>query len=416
MRPRSSIMAQSILSVFVILLGVLASVLYSPVQRVLSVFGVYRNATLTSSAHHIYTIPDTVQCEDVHYYAPGNVLFAACEDSVLPRFRWFPPLVLLDGPADSTGSIHVINPQTSVSSRLEFGNFAGPFITHGIDVIQDPEQSEAVYIFAVNHLANPEYKPNTKIPKARSQIEIFHHALGTSTTLHVRSVRHPLVTTPNDLYAISPRSFYVTNDHYYREGLLRNLEALPNVKWSDVIHVQLDQLTTADATAGVNATVALPGLHACNGLGHGQNPEDVIVASVTGGIVWRTRASEEDPRKLSILEETAVDSAIDNPSYYDDPYKTVDNDASGYVLAGLRRVIDLPKTHADPNATEGVIVWHVRQDGSTRVLFEDDGSNIRSASAAVLVPLEPTNGGSKEATLFVTGFLSNGMISVKVEP
>ncbi|KAL2836782.1 hypothetical protein BJY01DRAFT_238131 [Aspergillus pseudoustus] len=384
-------------------------------DRVLTVFGVYRNATLTSPAQNIYTIPDTLQCEDIHYYAPGDVLFAACEDSVLQRFRWFPPLVMLDGPADSTGSIHVINPQTLVSSRLEFENFPGPFITHGMDVIQDPELPEAVYVFAVNHLANPKYRPGTETPKARSQIEIFHHVLGMSTTRHVRSVRHPLVTTPNDLYAITPRSFYVTNDHYYREGPMRQLESLPFVKWTDVTHVQLDQLTAMDATAGVNATVALPKLHGCNGLGHGQSPEDVLVASVTGGVVWRTRANENNPPTLSILEETAVDSAIDNPSYYEDPYKTTDNDASGYVLAGLRRVIDLPKTYTDPNATEGVIVWHARNDGSTRVLFEDDGSTIRSASAAVLVPIEPTKGGPKEATLFVTGFLSKSIVALKVQ-
>ncbi|KAL3446772.1 serum paraoxonase/arylesterase family protein [Aspergillus insuetus] len=408
-------MAHSVLTLFVTLLAVLASVLYSPVQRVLTVFGVYRNASLTSSAQNIFTIPDTLQCEDVHYYAPGNILFAACEDSVLQRFQWFPPLVMLDGPADSTGSIHVIDPQTLVTSRLTFENFQGPFITHGIDVIQDPDQPDAVYIFAVNHLANPDYTPNTGTPKARSQIEIFRHVLGTSTTRHVRSVRHPLVTTPNDIYAINPNSFYVTNDHYYREGLMRQLEALPFSKWTDVLHVQLGQLTAIDATTGVNTTVALPKLHGCNGLGRGRVPEDVIVASVTGGVIWRTRANEDNPRTLSILEEITVDSAIDNPSHYDDPYKTGDNDASGYVLAGLRRAIDLPKTHTDPNATEGVIVWHVREDGSTRVIFEDDGTNIRSASAAVLVPIEPAKGGLKEARLFVTGFLSNSMVALKVQ-
>ncbi|KAJ0417170.1 hypothetical protein BJY00DRAFT_316128 [Aspergillus carlsbadensis] len=407
-------MAQSVFSVFVILLAVLASVLYSPVQRVLTVFGVYRNASL-ASAQNIYAIPDTLQCEDLHYYVPGNVLFAACEDSVLQRFRWFPPLVMLDGPANSTGSIHVIDPQTLVSSRLTFENFQGPFITHGIDVIQDPGQLDAVYIFAVNHPVNPEYTPDTDSPKARSQIEIFRHVLGASTARHVRSVRHPLITTPNDIYALDPHSFYVTNDHYYREGLMRQLEVLPVIKWTDVLHVQLDQLTTIDATAGVNATVALPKLHACNGLGHGQVPEDVLVTSVTGGLVWRTRANENNPRTLSILEEIAVDSIVDNPSYYDDPYKLEGDDASGYVLAGLRRAIDLPKTHTDPNATEGVIVWHVRHDGSTRVIFEDDGTSIRSASAAVLVPIEPAKGGPKEARLFVTGFLSNAMVALNVQ-
>ncbi|KAL4995683.1 hypothetical protein BDV10DRAFT_126119 [Aspergillus recurvatus] len=50
-----------------------------------------------------------------------------------------------------------------------------------------------------------------------------------------------------------------------------------------------------------------------------------------------------------------------------------------------------------------------------RVIFEDDGSNIRSASAAVLVPIEPDKGASKEAMLFVTGFISRGIITVKAD-
>lgn len=312
--------------------------------------------------------------------------------------------------------------KTLKSSRLAFENFPGSFVTHGIDVVQDPDRSDAVYIFAVNHLGNPEYQPDTDIHKARSQIEVFHHVLKTSTVRHVRSVRHPLVKAPNDLYATGPYSFYVTNDHYYLGGYMRLVENfVPWIKWTNVVHVQLDRLTASDEIAGVNATVALPNLWAANGLGHGKSDEEILVTSVLGGTMWRTQASNDHSRTLSIRDDISVDSIIDNPSYYEDPYRTVDDDASGYVLAGLRRAIDLPKTHHDPTATEGVIVWYIRRskDGTgweKRVIFEDDGSSIRSASAAVLVPINPAKGATqKEAWLFVTGFVSNNVIAVKVQ-
>ncbi|BCS23242.1 serum paraoxonase/arylesterase family protein [Aspergillus puulaauensis] len=415
-------MAISMFSLFLVLVAAAGPLLYNAVRHHLTVLGVYRSPTFVSSNQGIHKIPDTLQCEDIHYYTPGNLIFAACEDSVLPRFQWFPPLDHLDKPPETPGSIHIIDPQTLKSSRLTFENFPGSFVTHGIDVIQDPDRSDAVYIFTVNHLGNPDYQADTGVHKARSQIEVFHHILKTSTVRHVRSVRHPLVKAPNDLYATDPYSFYVTNDHYYLGGYMRLLENfVPWIKWTNVVHVQLDRITTSDETAGVNATVALPNLWAANGLGHGQSDEEILVTSVLGGTMWRTQASNDHSRTLSIQDDISVDSIIDNPSYYDDPYRTVDDDASGYVLAGLRRAIDLPKTHHDSTATEGVIVWYVRRskDGTgweKRVIFEDDGSSIRSASAAVLVPIKPAKGAAqKEAWLFVTGFVSNNVIAIKVQ-
>ncbi|KAL2823513.1 hypothetical protein BDW59DRAFT_163293 [Aspergillus cavernicola] len=415
-------MAFSLFPLSLILLAVLGPMIYNAIRHELTVVGIYRSRTFTSSAQGIHTIPDTLQCEDIHYYAPNNRIFAACEDSFLPRFRWFPPLVHLDVPPTSTGSIHVIDPRRMSSFRLTFENFPGPFVTHGIDVIPDPDRPNAVYIFAVNHLANPEHHPATRAPKARSQIEVFHHILNANTVRHVRSVRHPLVTTPNDIYATSPLSFYVTNDHRYREGLMRQIEDIvPWTKWTNVIYVELDQLNVSDEVADVHATVALPRMHNCNGLGHGQSTDEILVTSAIGGKLWRARMNNDDDanRTLTILDEIPVDSTIDNPSYYEDPYRTAHDDASGYVLAGLRRAIDVPNTARDPTATEGVIVWYVRRkEDSTgwekRVIFEDDGTNIRFASAALLVPIKPARN-LKEAWLFITGVMSNSVITVKVE-
>lgn len=304
------------------------------------------------------------------------------------------------------------------SSRLEFENFKGPFVTHGIDVIEDPKQADAVYIFAVNHLVNPDYgvaEGADDIPKARSQIELFHHVLESKTVQHVRSIWHPLIETPNDVYADSPNSVYITNDHFYRDGHMRLVESLwPSAKWTTVIHVQLTDLKATDS-AGLDASVAHSGLWNNNGLGHGRTEDEIVISSAMGGELY---VSTRHPNHtISIKSTIPFDTVTDNPSFFADPYRTDTDDASGYVVAGVSQGIYLAKSAKDPDATEASQVWYARPKGDgweKKLLFEDDGSRIRSASAAVLVPMEPEQG-QKKAWLFVTGFLSEKMIAVKVD-
>mgnify|MGYP002718703634 FL=1 len=306
------------------------------------------------------------------------------------------------------------------STRLAFENFQGPFVTHGIDVIEDPEQSDAVYIYAVNHMPNPahfEAGEPKDIPKAQSQIELFHHTINSKSIRHVRSISHPLIKTPNDIYAISPVSFYVTNDHFYREGPMRLIEDVWRpAKWSDIIHVRIADLSK---DAPIEASVALTGLWNNNGLGRGRTDKEVIISSAMGGEIFLATRHESN-HSISIDTSIAFASSLaDNPSYYDDPYRTDSHDASGYLVAGVSQAIHLLANAKDPNALDAVQVWYTTLNSSTgvwekKVLFEDDGTRIRTASAAVLVPIEPKDG-KKLAWLFVTGFMSESMVAVQVE-
>lgn len=93
------------------------------------------------------------------------------------------------------------------------------------------------------------------------------------------------------------------------------------------------------------------------------------------------------------------------------------------MIAGVSQGFYLPQTGRDPDALDAVQVWYAKPGSGEeawekRLLFEDDGRRIRSASAAVLVPVEREEGGKdgvKKAWLFVTGFLSESMIAVQVE-
>jgi len=108
-------MASTLVPVLVVGLAVLASVLYGPVQHSLTVFGVFRSLNSTPVAQGDFvSIPDTVHCEDLHYYEPAHLFFTACEDSAATRGIWFPPLGIFTAPEKiAGGSLHVVDPEVS---------------------------------------------------------------------------------------------------------------------------------------------------------------------------------------------------------------------------------------------------------------------------------------------------------------
>ncbi|KAH7113952.1 hypothetical protein B0J13DRAFT_573982 [Dactylonectria estremocensis] len=425
--------------------------LYGPLAyRHLTVLGVLRRMKQTPLANpgDIAIIQDTIHCEDLHYHQLSQSIFTACEDTVTTRFSWFPPVAVLDDPAivdETQGSIHVISLETLKSRRLNLKGFNSPFVTHGIDVIADPASVDesAVFIFAVNHVPNTQHIKtqtcttdgsvrDTHHQKSDSRVEIFHHILGSDSAHHIRTIRHSLITTPNDIIAVGPTNFFVTNDHYYREGLMRQVEDLYfGAKWSNIIHIQLDNNMGAEPGigAGINASVALSRLHNNNGLGRGPLFNELLIGSAVSGRLHIAQLPGDAGREIEIVESIDMDSTIDNPTYFSDPFANSTYDASGYVVGGFARAIDIPRNVRDPLGKDGVMIWHVKRKQQTngamnepangrwekRLLFEDDGERIRSASTALLVAIDPQlENGDRKAWLFLTGPWSENMISVKV--
>ena len=193
--------------------------------------------------------------------------------------------------------------------------------------------------------------------------------------------------------------------------------------WSDVVHVD----TSSSASRTPNVTVVYSGLHNPNGLGHGRNESELLIVSAASGLLHLASVDSKDSggKKLRIEETVQLPSCIDNPSYYSDPYASAPgapDDASGYVLAGLAQSNKLPANRLDPDALDPVVVWLVQpgKEGKwrTRAIFQDDGKIIRTGSAAVLVGIDPEENkksGRKQALLFVTGFMSVGIVATKVD-
>jgi hypothetical protein len=331
-----------------------------------------------------------------------------------------------------------VDPTTFETTVLKLNGHTTGMVTHGIDLFNDPDDSSILWIFVVNHLPEPDHwfrKPATSSALETAQIDVFKHVLGSSEADYIRSVRHPLIKTPNDVLATSPTSFYVSNDHINLPGLLRTLEDLGEqhtAPSTTVIHVDFGAPDGQDAFANVNATIALSKIHNSNGLARSSplHPSEITIADAAGGVLTRVRRNLDPTasRELQILERIQLDSTIDNPSYYTDPWATPSNNASGYLVPGLLIAAKLADDFAHLERPVPSCVWHVRANGAEidfegkgnvwekRLVFADDGRQLRSASGNVLVGIDPkTNGGRKQGWLFVTGFGSGSIVAAKID-
>jgi hypothetical protein len=92
-----------------------------------------------------------------------------------------------------------------------------------------------------------------------SQVEVFRHILGTSIIQHIRSINHPLVSTPSNLVASSPLSFFITNGHADTADVSSTLSAGYDdaSRWSSVLHVEIGNLeATANPSRSVTTSIA----------------------------------------------------------------------------------------------------------------------------------------------------------------
>lgn len=253
--------------------------------------------------------------------------------------------------------------------------------------------------------------------------------------------------TPNDIFAESPTSFFVTNDYYYTEGLLRTIETVFSMAgWTNVVHVRLENPGSAEDgdgdSAGVHASIALEKLHNLNGLGHGGGGQgEILVTSCFSGLLHVGEVvGEADTGKKVIRVKEVIEfaSPVDNPSYFRDPYANGTFDASGIVSSGPTRGIDFLESKGKEFVLDPNMVWKAtpksgkkekegdgERDGTVAgggknwdvsLLFEDDGRRLRTSSASVLVAIDPNEeGGRRRAWLFLTGYQASNVIAVKVD-
>jgi len=86
------------------------------------------------------------------------------------------------------------------------------FASHGLGIYEDPENQNKLYMFFINH------------KRSGSCFEIFEHTLYTNELIHLETIQHELINTPNDIIPVSKHEFYFTNDHHFKHGPWKKFE------------------------------------------------------------------------------------------------------------------------------------------------------------------------------------------------
>lgn len=220
------------------------------------------------------------------------------------------------------------------------------FHPHGISLWQGEAGERR--LFAVSHRSD-----DTEV------IEIFDVATD-GTLTHTGSVMDDLISSPNDLVAVGPRQFYVTNDHGF-SGFARALEdflALPvsNVVWYD----------------GSKGEVVIDGLAYANGINISADGSRLYVAEITQRHIGEYARVSEASFRLNRYYPQRM--AADN----------IELDADGDIwTAGHPNGLAFLSHAKDAASISPSMVSKISlESGLTKDIFYDDGSLFSGASVA----------------------------------
>ncbi|HIF84833.1 MAG TPA: hypothetical protein EYQ79_05100 [Flavobacteriaceae bacterium] len=161
-------------------------------------------------------------------------------------------------------------------------NFKKPFAPHGISVFK---KDNINIISAINH------------SKSGESIEIFE-LNGTKLT-HQKTIKNELIFSPNDIVLLDENRFYFTNDHKYKNGLLRLAEDYLGLSISNVIYFD-----------GENFVEVANGIAYANGINFDSNRDLIFVASVRKFLVKVYQKNED--HSLTFIENIYCKTGVDN--------------------------------------------------------------------------------------------------------
>ncbi|XP_078621787.1 serum paraoxonase/arylesterase 1-like [Branchiostoma floridae x Branchiostoma japonicum] len=253
------------------------------------------------------------------------------------------------GPDDKRGKLFTIDLNSPVikSSQvsIEPQSFRDNFVAFGISVYEYPNNE--IQLFVVNFKS--------------FEIETFRYDSSTNTAHHIKTIKHSLITSPNDIVATGPESFYVTNMSFFSNLVLVAFSLLTFLPVSSVTYYE----------NGEARTVA-DGIKFGNGINMSPDGQVVYVASpFEGRIKVYHRQSDNS---LEFKNDVTVYSGVDNVNV--DP-------TSGSLWIGAQPSLWQAMVLKSP----GPQVFEVKHAESSNPvvtsIYANDGDELGGSSAAV---------------------------------
>ncbi|KAM6909679.1 uncharacterized protein FYW49_011694 [Xenentodon cancila] len=224
------------------------------------------------------------------------------------------------------------------------------FNPHGISAYTDPSDNR-VYLFVVNH---PQYK---------SQVEVFEYVTDTFSLVHLKTIKHELLHSVNDIVAVGTESFYATNDHYFSHELFKMLELLLLQPWTNVVYYSPEEVK-----------VVSEGYYMANGINMSPDTRHLYVVDVFDHNVHVLKREEDNT--VTSVKSVDVGSLCDNVE--------VDPGTGDLWLGchtnGRKLFMFDPK---DPPGSEVIRIQNIHSDQPVVTqVYLDDGDVIIGSSVA----------------------------------
>ncbi|WP_425408700.1 strictosidine synthase family protein [Hyphococcus sp.] len=224
------------------------------------------------------------------------------------------------------------------------------FLPHGVSLWRGPNGEKRLFV-----ISHP--------PTGEELVELFDIAADGALT-HLETISFPQMKSPNDLVAVGPRQFYVTNDQKFDRGFLAAMEAYLALPLSNVAYYD-----------GENGRIAKGGIAYANGINQSADGKTIYVAEL---LKRRILVFDRDIEtgELSRVKALKINTAPDNIE--------VSRDGALWV-AGHSRIFEFLEHAKDENAKapSHVIRLNPRNGLASDVLISVNGEINASSVGAV---------------------------------
>lgn len=245
--------------------------------------------------------------------------------------------------------IWVLDVDSSTRPRRLIDNYFGEFHPHGISLLK---KDSINYLFAVNHNREGNF------------VEVFR--IAGDSLLHLRSFTDPVLCCPNDVVAVDPDKFYVTNDHGSPKGFKRTLEEYGRLPYSKLYYVD-----------GATLSVAHEGLQYANGVNINADGSRLYMATTIGRDLLTFERNKTNGQ-LTLINTLSLKTGLDN----------IDVDADGALWIAAHPKLLAFVGHAKDSTKKSPsqvlrIVPLANNEYRVDEVFMDDGSQLSGSSVAV---------------------------------